>query len=115
MNAVLILYALCLFFIFSPGIIISLPKKINETIRRCIHAILFAFVFTFTYPWILVNTRFFIQEGIVIVKDAGADVDDSLKHLTSPKPDLIAKPREERSFYVAKAHDLVVSPNQQST
>lgn len=112
MNTILILYALCLFFIFSPGIVISLPKKINETIRRCIHAILFAFVFTFTYPWILLmKSRSFIQEGVVMVEDAGADIHDSLIHLASPKPDLIAKPREERALYVAKAHDLAVSPN----
>jgi len=60
------------------------------------------------------KTRPFIKETVVLVKDSGADIDDSLKHLTSPKPHLIAKPREEKSFYVAKAHDLVVSPNQES-
>jgi len=58
--------------------------------------------------------RYLVQEGVVAVKDAGAEVDDSLKHYVKPVPHLIAKPREEQSLYVAKAHDLVVSPNQES-
>ena len=43
------LYLFCLFFILTPGILLTLPPKSSKTTVGLVHAGVFALVFHFTY------------------------------------------------------------------
>lgn len=48
MNLVVSLYAALLFFILTPGILLSLPPKASKLVVAGVHAVVFALVFCFT-------------------------------------------------------------------
>lgn len=48
MNLVVSLYAALLFFILTPGVLLSLPPKGSKLVVAGVHAVVFALVFCFT-------------------------------------------------------------------
>ena len=48
MNLVVSLYAALLFFILTPGVLLSLPPKASKLVVAGVHAVVFALVFSFT-------------------------------------------------------------------
>ena len=49
MSLIVSLYAAILFFILTPGILLSLPPKGGKYTVAAVHALVFALVFYFTY------------------------------------------------------------------
>jgi len=49
MNAWVLLYIAVLFFVLSPGILLSLPSGGSKTTVAAVHALVFALVFHFTH------------------------------------------------------------------
>lgn len=49
MSLVVSLYAALLFFILTPGILLSLPKNGTKFVVAGVHALVFALVFHFTH------------------------------------------------------------------
>jgi len=52
MNVVLFVYAFVLFFVLTPGILLSLPPKGSKMMVAATHALVFALVFVFTYKMV---------------------------------------------------------------
>lgn len=48
MNWLMFLYVLALFFVLTPGIVVSLPPRSSKTIVALTHAFLFALLYQFT-------------------------------------------------------------------
>jgi len=53
MNPILFLFAFVLFFVLTPGILLTLPPKTSKLMVAAVHAILFSLVFVFTNHWIM--------------------------------------------------------------
>jgi hypothetical protein len=51
------LYTAVLFFILTPGIVLSLPPGANKTVTALTHAVVFAFVWSFTNQAVFAATR----------------------------------------------------------
>ena len=49
MEIVMFVYAFLLFFVLTPGILLSLPPKGSKIVVALTHAFVFALVFHFTY------------------------------------------------------------------
>ena len=49
MHAFMFLFTALLFFLFTPGILVSLPPNGSKKIVAGVHAIVFALVWTFTH------------------------------------------------------------------
>ena len=52
MNFITTIYTAILFFILSPGIIVTLPFKSKKPVSAGLHAIIFALVLHFTLPFV---------------------------------------------------------------
>ena len=55
MNIVLILYVFILFYVFTPGTIITLPFKSSKMVHSMIHALLFSIMLFLTYDMVSVT------------------------------------------------------------
>jgi len=82
MNVVSFIYAFLLFFILTPGILLTLPKKGKKMMVASVHALIFAVVFTLTHHWIMKNTHFMF-EGF---KEANSKEETYKKMLTMKAP-----------------------------
>jgi len=51
------LYTAVLFFILTPGIVLSLPPGASKTVTALTHAVVFAFVWFFTNQAVFAATR----------------------------------------------------------
>lgn len=49
MHALMFIFTALLFFVLSPGVVLSLPPKGSKMTVAIVHAIVFALVFTFTH------------------------------------------------------------------
>lgn len=45
-------YAAILFFLLSPGVLLSLPPKGSVSTKALVHAVVFAIIFYFTYGYV---------------------------------------------------------------
>lgn len=52
MHAFMFLFTALLFFLLTPGIIVSLPSGGSKRVVAAVHAFLFAFVWTFTHKFV---------------------------------------------------------------
>jgi hypothetical protein len=57
MDAIMFLYTAVLFFILTPGIILSLPPGATKTVVALTHAVVFAVVWSFTNQAVFAATR----------------------------------------------------------
>ena len=57
MNVVMFVYAFLLFFILTPGILLSLPPKGSKMIVALTHALVFALVWHFTHKLVWRSTH----------------------------------------------------------
>ena len=57
MNPFMFLYAFVLFFVLTPGILITLPPKSKKLIVALTHAAAFALIWTLTYKIVWKSTR----------------------------------------------------------
>lgn len=53
MNYIFILYSALLFFVLTPGILLSLPPGGSKMVVALVHALVFALVFYFTQDMVL--------------------------------------------------------------
>jgi hypothetical protein len=52
MNVVMFVYTFLLFFVLTPGVLLSLPPKGSKLLVAATHALVFALVFGFTYKMV---------------------------------------------------------------
>jgi len=52
MNLLLFLFAFVLFFVLTPGVLLTLPPKSSKMVVAGVHGIIFSLVFVFTNYWI---------------------------------------------------------------
>ena len=65
MHALMFIFTAILFFVLTPGIVLSLPPKGSKMMVAMVHAVVFALVFTFTHKLVW---EWGISNGL-IVKD----------------------------------------------
>ena len=53
MHWLMFIYAAALFFVLTPGILLSLPPKGKKMTVAAVHALVFAFVFTISHKFIM--------------------------------------------------------------
>lgn len=53
MQLTLLLYIIALFYVLTPGVLVSLPRKGSKMVVALTHAVIFALVFQFTYKLVL--------------------------------------------------------------
>ena len=85
MNVWTLLYIAVLFFVLTPGILVSLPSGGSKTTVAAVHALVFALVFHFTHKlvWNLTKSvRFGHLEGFESVNKNGWEFNDS--HFNTP-------------------------------
>ena len=46
------IYAAILFFLLSPGVLLSLPPKSSTMTKAAVHSLVFALIFYFTYGYV---------------------------------------------------------------
>jgi hypothetical protein len=60
MNALTFIYVFILFYILTPGVLITLPKKISRILAALIHGLIFTVILAITYrPIYKLSTRLF--------------------------------------------------------
>lgn len=65
MNLIVSLYVALLFFVLTPGILVSLPPKGSKMVVALTHAVVFAVVFHFTNKMVFhASMRMTRQEGM---------------------------------------------------
>jgi hypothetical protein len=69
MSLIVSLYAAILFFILTPGILLSLPPKGGKFTVAAVHALVFALIFYFTHK--LVWRLAMRVEGFDVIEGAG--------------------------------------------
>jgi hypothetical protein len=52
MSTLVILYSILLFFLLTPGILITLPRKSSKTIVALTHAIVFGIIYHLTHQFV---------------------------------------------------------------
>lgn len=53
MNALLFIYALALFFVLTPNVLVKIPMKGSKYLVAAVHALIFAVVWIFTYKFLV--------------------------------------------------------------
>ena len=53
MNVLMILYVFVLFFVLTPGILVTLPPKGSKMVVAAVHAIVFSLILCVTYKMVL--------------------------------------------------------------
>ena len=66
-NLYMVAFSALLFFVLTPGIIITIPPKSSKTTVALIHALVFGTVWTFTYKIVLNITEGFISEKATVI------------------------------------------------
>lgn len=69
MNALLFIYALALFFVLTPNVLVKLPMKGSKYLVAAVHALIFAVVWIVTYRFVVPGAR---SEGMTPGTAAGA-------------------------------------------
>jgi hypothetical protein len=80
MNIWMLLYVAVLFFVLTPGILVSLPSGGSKTTVAAVHALVFALVFHFTHKivWnVTKSVRFGHLEGFESAKKNEWEFSDS--------------------------------------
>ena len=52
MNIIHFIYIIILFFVLTPGVMLSLPPKGSKYTVAAVHALVFALVYAFTYKFV---------------------------------------------------------------
>lgn len=60
MSIAMFIYAFVLFYVLTPGILLSLPPKGSKMMVAAVHALVFAIVWSFTskYVWMTTSSLF---------------------------------------------------------
>jgi len=75
MNLTVLVFSAVLFFVLSPGILVTFPKNGNKMTVAAVHALIFAVVFHFSHKFVWhISTESF-QEGVVKKGQKGPKVD----------------------------------------
>jgi len=85
MNLWVLLYVAVLFFVLTPGILVSLPSGGSKTTVAAVHALVFALIFHFTHKlvWnVTKSVRFGGLEGFESVNKNGWEFSNS--HFNTP-------------------------------
>lgn len=61
MNWIITIYSAILFFLLSPGVLLSLPPKGSKLVVAGVHAVVFALIYHFTHKAVL---RLSVREGM---------------------------------------------------
>jgi len=56
MNVVMFIYAFLLFFVLTPGVLLTLPPKGSKMVVAGVHALVFAIVWTLTHKMVWMAT-----------------------------------------------------------
>lgn len=56
MNVIMFIYAFLLFFVLTPGVLLSLPPKGSKMVVAGVHALVFAIVWTLTNKMVWMTT-----------------------------------------------------------
>jgi hypothetical protein len=64
MNLIVTIYSALLFFVLTPGILLSLPPKGKPITVAIVHAVVFALVFHFTHKFVWRLSHSFKLEGL---------------------------------------------------
>ena len=56
MNWIVTIYCAVLFFVLTPGILVSLPPKSGKMVVAATHAVIFALIFHFTHKTVWMAT-----------------------------------------------------------
>lgn len=83
MGIVMFVYAFLLFFVLTPGILLSLPPKGSKIIVALTHAFVFALVWHFTHKMVWRSTHGMF-EGMDTTKNSSGDM-GSIKPKTPKK------------------------------
>jgi hypothetical protein len=57
MDVVIFLYSALLFFVLTPGIVISIPPNGNKRIVAAVHAVVFSIIWGISQPFLLKSLR----------------------------------------------------------
>jgi hypothetical protein len=52
MNIIMLIYVFLLFYVLTPGVLLSLPPKAGKMVTAATHAAVFALVWTFTHKMV---------------------------------------------------------------
>lgn len=63
MNVISFLYVFVLFFILSPGIVVTLPPKSSKMIVAIVHGLIFTLILALTYSYVA-HFSFKVFEGL---------------------------------------------------
>jgi len=76
MHALMFIFTALLFFILTPGIVLSLPPKGSKVTVAVVHALVFALIFTFTHKLVWewgVSNGWIVKDGFRQGMTTGAD------------------------------------------
>ena len=68
MNWTVLVFSVVLFFLLTPGILVTLPKNGSKTTVAAVHALVFALVFHFSHKMVWHLSEGF-KEGVVRKKN----------------------------------------------
>ncbi len=81
MNWAVTVYAAILFFVLTPGVLVSLPPKATKLVVAGTHAVVFALIFGFTCPMVWRAT---LGLGMPAMKREGME-DKKKQYILEPK------------------------------
>jgi hypothetical protein len=81
MSVAVFIYAFLLFFVLTPGILLTLPPKGSKMVVAAVHAVVFAIVWVLTSK-LLWHATSKVSEGVGLLR--GPDSDDSKTYYGGP-------------------------------
>ena len=69
MNAVMFVYAFLLFFVLTPGVLVTLPPKSGRLVVSLTHALVFAVIWTLTHKMVWQASTKVLFEGMTTAND----------------------------------------------
>ena len=78
MNWVITLYIALLFFVLTPGVLVSLPPKRGKFVVAAVHALIFAGIWHFTYKFVW-NASMSMMAPPPAKKEGAANMADAKK------------------------------------
>jgi len=101
MQITILLYVIALFYVLTPGVLFSFPKKCSKKVVALTHAVIFALVFHFTYKLVWnIASKF---EGFKLLPKPAPIT-------KGQKPEPITKPLKVASQPVTKSLKVAPQP-----
>jgi hypothetical protein len=81
MNALTFLYVFVLFYVLTPGILVTLPKKSSKMVVALVHGLLFTLILALSYRFVAsISSRISgLFEGMTTKKESVKPHDDKKK------------------------------------